>query len=237
MLKTAIILAGGFGTRLQSVVNDVPKPMAPINTQPFLNYQLRYLKQQGIEHIILSTGYLANVIKNYYAHQFEGLSISYAHEAEPLGTGGAIRFAMEQCNQENVLVLNGDSFFDVPILPLYELHLTKKADVTLALREVPNAARYGLIEYDENLRITAFKEKSGVEKKGTINAGIYIIQLLTFLKHTPAQQNFSIEEHFFKTQLNNLYFQGIGFDNYFIDIGIPQDYEQAQHDFKRFTYQ
>ncbi len=236
MLKTAIILAGGFGTRLQSVVNDVPKPMAPINGQPFLNYQLRYLKQQGIQHIILSTGYLADVIKNYYAHQFEGLTISYAHEAEPLGTGGAIRFAMEQCSQENVLVLNGDSFFDIPILPLYELHQSKKAAATLALREVPNAARYGLIEQNENKRITAFHEKSGLETKGIINAGVYVITISNFFAHTPANQNFSIEEHFFKTQLNNLYFQGIGFDNYFIDIGIPNDYKQAQHDFKRFTY-
>jgi D-glycero-alpha-D-manno-heptose 1-phosphate guanylyltransferase len=236
MLKTAVILAGGFGTRLQKVVNDVPKPMAPINKEPFLNYQLRYLKQQGIKKVILSTGYLAHVIKDFYKNSFEGLSVSYAHETEPLGTGGAIRFAMEQCEEEQVVVLNGDSFFDISLKDLFHFHLKQEANVSLALREVANAARYGLIELNQENRITAFREKSGLEMPGLINAGVYILSKSTYFLNTPAGQAFSIEEQFFKTHLSKLRFCGLKQNGYFIDIGIPEDYERAQDDFKRFEH-
>src|ERR1700754_2334388 len=106
MLQTAIILAGGFGTRLQSVVSDLPKPMAPVNGQPFLNYQLRYLKKYGIKNVILSVGYRHDKIKQHYKNDFEGLQVNYAVEAQPLGTGGGIRLAMTECSEPEALVLN-----------------------------------------------------------------------------------------------------------------------------------
>ncbi len=236
MLNTAIILAGGFGTRLQQVVTDVPKPMAPINGIPFLCYQLRYLQKQGIEAVILSTGYLAKVIQTYFKNEWQGLQIQYAEEKTPLGTGGAIRYAMELTNSEHVLVLNGDSFFDVSLSAFTKTHIEKKADVSLALRRVEDAARYGLIEMDSQQRITAFREKSGEAGAGIINGGVYCVNRTVYLQHTPPQLNFSIETEFFKTHLYNLTLLGQVFNGYFIDIGIPSDYQKAQYDFERFAY-
>ncbi|MDI9340436.1 MAG: nucleotidyltransferase family protein [Sediminibacterium sp.] len=236
MPDTAIILAGGFGTRLQKVVSSVPKPMAPVNGQPFLSYLLRYLKQNGIKHIILSTGYLADSITSYFKSEWEGLHIQYAEEKTPLGTGGAIRFAMELTSSPNVLVMNGDSFFDISIDKLRTVHSTQNAQVSMALRHVPDAARYGSIEVNAQNRITAFREKSGNSAPGIINGGVYIIDCQHYLAHTPESGAFSIEEHFFKTHLTTLYFTGLQFDGYFIDIGIPEDYQKAQDDFKRFAY-
>lgn len=97
MLKEAIILAGGFGTRLQAVVSDVPKPMAPINNEPFLNYVFDYLKHYNIKHVVLSTGYLSEKISEYYKGEYKGIKVSYTKEVEPLGTGGGIRLALEKC--------------------------------------------------------------------------------------------------------------------------------------------
>ena len=128
MLKEAIILAGGFGTRLQAVVSDVPKPMAPINNEPFLNYVFDYLLHYKIEHVVLSTGYLADKISDYYKNEYRGIKISYTIEETPLGTGGGIRLAMTKCYTSDVLVLNGDSFFDVNITDHFNNHISKQAD-------------------------------------------------------------------------------------------------------------
>lgn len=236
MPDTAIILAGGFGTRLQKVVSSVPKPMAPVNGQPFLSYLLRYLKHQGIRHIILSTGYLAETITSFFTSEWEGLQIHYAEEKTPLGTGGAIRFAMNLTTSPNVLVLNGDSFFDIPLNQLRTAHNQYNAQVSMALRYVPDAARYGSIEINAQNRITAFLEKSGNSSPGIINGGVYIINCAQYKANTPETGAFSIEEQFFKTHLNTLCFTGLQFNGYFIDIGIPEDYQKAQHDFERFAY-
>ena len=236
MLQTAIILAGGFGTRLQSLVSNLPKPMAPVNGEPFLNYQLNYLKHSGIKNVILSTGYLSEKISDYYGYGFNGMSVSYVHEENPLGTGGGIRLAMEQCKDEAVLTLNGDSFFDVDIKDFYKSHNSHKAQVSLALRKVNDAARYGTIETGSDNRIISFVEKNNIAQPGTINGGVYIVQRDVYLNNTPAKTNFSIEKDFFEKQLNSLAIKGFEFNGYFIDIGIPEDYTKAQHDFKGFTY-
>ncbi len=234
MVETAIILAGGFGTRLQSVVKDVPKPMAPINGKPFLDYQLHYLKHYGVKKVVFSLGYLANKIQDWYKYTFNGIELVYVVEETALGTGGAIRLAMEHCNEEEVLVLNGDSFFDIDLNAFYKLHCSHSSQVSLALRLVDNASRYGTIELNAQ-RIISFKEKNNLEKKGIINAGIYILNRKLYLNKTNAS-NFSIEKNFFEIQLNTLSIHGFEFSGYFIDIGIPEDYAKAQHDFKEFTY-
>jgi D-glycero-alpha-D-manno-heptose 1-phosphate guanylyltransferase len=236
MLQTAIILAGGYGTRLQSVVSDVPKPMAPVNNEPFLNYQLRYLKHFGIQNIILSVGYLSEKIMQYYGPSFEGMGITYVTEESPLGTGGGIRLAMEDTADETVLTLNGDSFFDVDLHEFYALHNTGAANMSLALRQVDNAARYGTIVCGNEQRIISFREKDGVEQPGLINGGVYLLNRQLYLNNTPAAKNFSIEKDFFETQLTQLIIKGFEFPGYFIDIGIPEDYTKAQHDLKGFTY-
>lgn len=236
MLTEAIILAGGFGTRLQKVVNDVPKPMAPINRIPFLNYVFDYLKHYKIQHVVLSTGYLSEKIVEYYKDEFKGIKISYAKEETPLGTGGGIRNAMTKCKTDDVLVLNGDSFFDVDIKTHYRYHIFKQADCTLALRKVDNAARYGTIKLGRLNRISAFKEKDNVEKEGLINGGVYILNREVYLNKTDADSTFSIEKDFYEKRLNELNIFGFEYNGYFIDIGIPEDYKKAQDDFKGFKY-
>jgi len=236
LLKEAIILAGGFGTRLQSVVNDVPKPMAPINKIPFLNYVFDYLKYYQIEHVVLSTGYLAEKIVEFYKDEFNGIKISYAKEKSPLGTGGGIRNAMTKCSTSDVLVLNGDSFFDVNIKTHYRHHIFKQADCTLALRKVDNAARYGTIELGRLDRISAFKEKDNKEVPGLINGGVYILNREVYLNKTDAEAVFSIEKDFYEKRLKELDIFGFEYNGYFIDIGIPEDYKKAQDDFKGFKY-
>ncbi len=236
MLNTAIILAGGFGTRLQSVVTDVPKPMAPINNLPFLNYQFNYLKHFGIQKVILSVGYLSEKITEFYKNNFNGMDIDYSIEDDPMGTGGGIRLAMEKCKSKSVLVLNGDSFFDINLNSFFHQHHTYKSDCSLSLRRVENAARYGTIKLGNYGVISSFKEKDGQEKQGLINAGVYMLNKSLFLDKTPANQNFSIEKDFFEKKINESTIYGFEFDGYFIDIGIPEDYLKAQHDFKDFKY-
>ena len=234
MTDTAIILAGGFGTRLQTVISNLPKPMAPVDGEPFLNYQLRYLKNFGIGRVILSVGYLAEKIRDYYQASFEGIAISYVMETEPLGTGGGIRLAMELCQDEQAVVLNGDSFFEVDLGLFWEMHRAQSSLISLALRRVENAGRYGTIETNAEQRIVSFREKSSRNEPGTINGGVYILSKELFLKQTRPGTVFSIEKDFFEKQLKTLPMKGFEFNGYFIDIGIPEDYLKAQDDFKRF---
>ncbi|MES2761253.1 MAG: nucleotidyltransferase family protein [Bacteroidota bacterium] len=236
MLKEAIILAGGFGTRLQAVVNDVPKPMAPVNNEPFLNYVFDYLRYYQIEHVVLSTGYLAETISEYYKNEYKGIKISYTKEETPLGTGGGIRLAMTKCVTNDVLVLNGDSFFDVDISMHYKNHISKRSDCTLALRKVDNAARYGTIVLGDLNVIETFKEKDNVERFGLINGGVYILNRELYLSKTEENSPFSIEKDFYEKRVDELNIFGFQYEGYFIDIGIPEDYKQAQTDFKDFKY-
>ena len=236
MLTEAIILAGGFGTRLQSVVSDVPKPMAPINNEPFLNYVFDYLKHFQIKHVVLSTGYLSEKISDYYKDEYQGIKISYTKEMEPLGTGGGIRLAMTKCTTSDVLVLNGDSFFDVNLNDYQHQHQLAKSNCSLALRKVSNSARYGTIALNDSLIINAFKEKDSIEQEGLINGGVYILNRQVFLTNTIDNGPFSIEKDFFEKNINHLTMFGFEYQGYLIDIGIPEDYKKAQDDFKGFTY-
>lgn len=235
-MTEAIILAGGFGTRLQTVVNDVPKPMAPVNGRPFLDYIFLYLKHYGITHVVLSTGYLAHKVSDRYKTEFEGIRVSYAVEQTPLGTGGGIRLAMEKCSTQHILVLNGDSFFDVNLDTYSAQHRGFGCDVALALRKVDNASRYGTIIQGNDQRIATFQEKDSVEKPGLINGGVYLLNKEIFLLSTPESKAFSIEKDFFETRLSDIMICGFEHEGYFIDIGIPEDYGRAQEDFKQFRY-
>jgi D-glycero-alpha-D-manno-heptose 1-phosphate guanylyltransferase len=236
LLKEAIILAGGFGTRLQAVVSDVPKPMAPINNEPFLNYVFDYLLHYKIEHVVLSTGYLADKISDCYKNEYRGIKISYTKEETPLGTGGGIRLAMTKCYTSDVLVLNGDSFFDVNITDHFNNHISKQADCSLALRKVFNASRYGTILLGIGNAIETFKEKNNIEQTGLINGGVYILNRKLYLSKTNEAVPFSIEKDFYESRINELHIFGFEYDGYFIDIGIPEDYNKAQTDFKNFKY-
>jgi D-glycero-alpha-D-manno-heptose 1-phosphate guanylyltransferase len=236
MVKEAIILAGGFGTRLKSVVNDLPKPMAPVNGKPFLDYLLDYVVHAGIRKVVLSTGYLAEKIEDRYSDKdWKKAELFFSHENEPLGTGGAIALAMQHCEDKEVLVLNGDSFFDVKLRDLNAQHSASQATHTLALRRIENASRYGAVELDEN-RIVSFKEKSNAAQPGLINGGIYILNTDAFLISTQGMGTFSIEKDFFEKELQRQMICGFEHKGKFIDIGTPEDYKRAQHEFKHFKY-
>ncbi len=222
----AIVLAGGLGTRLQSVVSDVPKPMASIEDKPFLEYILKYLKKNDISRVILSVGYKWEIIKEYFGDSFDGIELIYSVEDEPLGTGGAIKKAISKVTSNEVYIINGDTFFNVN---LNKLELVNDSKLMLSLKNMQDFDRYGCVESDENNLVTKFTEKS-YRKVGNINGGIYLASKDIFDDFDLATV-FSFEE-FMENNLQKLNISSMVFDNYFIDIGIPQDYEKAQKEIK-----
>lgn len=236
MIKEAIILAGGFGTRLQSVVADRPKPMALVCDKPFLHYLFQYLKHYKIQKVILSVGHKAEMIQEYFGEKYDEIIIDYAVEKEPMGTGGGIRMAMEKCNEKEVLVLNGDSFFDINLISFYNFYINQQSDVALAVRHIEDSSRYGTIQLNDSNRINLFTEKTGKAIPGIISAGIYIINRKLYLNHTSINKNFSIEKDFFEPNVNFYNLHAYLSEGYFIDIGIPEDYAKAQQDFTKFRY-
>jgi D-glycero-alpha-D-manno-heptose 1-phosphate guanylyltransferase len=235
MIKEAIILAGGLGTRLNTVVKDIPKALAPVNGKPFMDYQLDYLQVFGIEKVILSVGYLHAKIINHYGDKYDDIAIEYAIENEPLGTGGGLKLAMEKAEDPVVFVLNGDTFFHIDYMKLLNAHRSKESKFTIVLREVDDVSRYGCIERDENRRITGFWEKNKKSGPGFINGGVYVVNKRFFmLQGLP--DKFSLEIDFFEKIYKTEKIYGILCRRYFLDIGIPEDYAKAQDDFKEFTY-
>ncbi|MCQ2960476.1 MAG: nucleotidyltransferase family protein [Bacteroidales bacterium] len=225
--KEAIVLAGGFGTRLQSVVNDVPKPMAPIKGKPFLTYLLDYLKDFGFTHIVLSTGYLHEKIESYFGTAYNGMKISYAYEESPLGTGGGILNALQKCQTENVVVLNGDTLFQVDYYALEQLFSQKDTLLAIILRAVEDTSRYGRVSIAEDGRIIGFVEKQNASGKGSINGGIYMLNKQLFADFSVGQK-FSFEKDIMEKLYSSSSFYAYVSDGYFIDIGVPEDYKRAQ---------
>lgn len=212
----AIVLAGGLGTRLRSVVQDLPKPMAPINGKPFLAFVLEYLKKQGIKEVILAVSYKYEVIQEYFKDEFLGIKIKYSIEKEPLGTGGAIKEALKFIKNE-VYVLNGDTFFDIDLSKL-KLNGSK---ICLALKQMNDFDRYGTVNVDGQGFVISFEEKI-FKTQGLINGGIYLLTKDIF-NEFDLEKKFSFEE-FLQENYKKLKARAKIFDDYFIDIGIPQDY-------------
>lgn len=228
--KQAIILAGGFGTRLQSVVKDLPKPMAPVNGRPFLTYVLDYLIEYGYTKVVLSVGYLHEKIEEYFGEQYKTIQISYAVELEPLGTGGGIAFALQQCSTDNVLILNGDTLFKADLNRLQEFHEQHQSALSIILRQVPDTSRYGSVQTDDNQQIVSFTEKNNSRGEGLINGGIYLINK-GLINKLSLPQKFSFEKDLMEKYVQTIPFYAIKSDGYFIDIGIPEDYARAQVEF------
>ena len=230
MENEAIILAGGFGTRLKGIIDDKPKPMAPVNGRPFLEYLLYYLDNQGITHAILSVGYKSETISGYFGNKFKSILIDYAHETEPLGTGGGILNALNYSKSSSIYILNGDTLFNIDLKKLYNIHQSRRSELTIALRKMEDGSRYGSVEIDDENRIKAFTEKKEGLTNILINGGVYLLNKATFLEQSfPAR--FSFEKEFLEAGYLNGHFYGIEFNDYFIDIGIPETYSQAQTDF------
>lgn len=235
MIKEVVILAGGLGTRLAETVPGLPKAMAPINGRPFLEYVLDYLELYGVKKVILATGYLHKAIDAHFGNKYKYINLTYSHEEEPLGTGGAILQAMNLVEGKMAIVMNGDTMFRVNLGKLYDFQLIKNSNLTLVVREVKDALRYGTVEFDETGRVTAFREKGEKGGPAFINGGVYVIRK-DFLLSFDLPRKFSIERDFFeKIYLDHPIYAHRCYQ-YFLDIGIPEDYERAQKDFRTFEF-
>jgi D-glycero-alpha-D-manno-heptose 1-phosphate guanylyltransferase len=227
-MKEVVILAGGLGTRLKSAVPDLPKCMADVNGKPFLDYVIQFALDQGVEHFIFSLGYKSEIIIAHLELCWPSLHYEYCVESIPLGTGGGISLAASLVQGEDFFVLNGDTIFLVSLTKLAAIHIAVDSLVTIAVKPMANFDRYGTVVLEENL-VTAFQEKRPCEK-GLINGGVYIIN-----KNMLLQQNMPEKYSFEKEILERLVHQkmisaGI-FEDYFIDIGIPDDYKKAMVEF------
>ena len=225
MPADAIILAGGMGTRLKSVISDIPKPMAPVANKPFLTYILNQLCSFDITEVKLSVGYKHEVVESYFGTKYKHLNLEYIVEKEPLGTGGGIRLAAEACSADTLLICNGDTYFDVDIDKFVNEHNTNKNGMTIALKHMDMVNRYGMVELDQS-EIIGFSEKSETLKSGWINGGIYALDKELFLNKTQAER-FSMEVDFMEKMVGQIKLEGFKSDGYFIDIGIPDDYHKA----------
>ncbi|MDQ3682723.1 MAG: sugar phosphate nucleotidyltransferase, partial [Bacteroidota bacterium] len=227
----AIILAGGLGTRLRETVPDLPKCIALVADRPFLSFVIDALRMQGINKFVFALGYKADVILQYLATAYPTLNYSSVIESEPLGTGGAIQFAIKKILGHNVLVANGDTLFKINLASISQLHFQNNAECTLALKTMQNFDRYGVVEMNELAQIISFKEKQ-FYKEGLINAGIYLLNKEKFLAR-PLLLKFSFEKDYMEKYCIEKKFFGSIQNGYFIDIGVPADYQQAQIDLKK----
>lgn len=227
-MMEAIILAGGRGTRLRAVLSELPKPMAPINGRPFLEYVLASLKDGGINRVVMSVGYKHEAIVDHFGKAFDGLELEYVIENEPLGTGGAIKAALVRCNSDYVFVINGDTYFDVDYRQMYLRATETKTDIVMAVRELEDFDRYGRLEISGG-KVVGFHEKIFCAK-GFINGGIYCVRKC--LLDDVRDKVFSFERDFLERDGADITaFESRG---YFIDIGVPEDYLRAQCEFNNF---
>ncbi len=227
-ISECIILAGGLGTRLRSVVADVPKCMAPVHGKPFLAYIIAYLQSYNIQRFIFSLGYKHEVITKYLALHFPRLHAELVVEEEPLGTGGAIRLSCEKATTNQVIIANGDTLFKADVAMLGNTHLASGADCTLALKPMQDFDRYGVVTLNKDETIKSFKEKQ-FYKEGYINGGLYALNVQSFLKEN-LPGTFSFEKDYLEAYYSKRKFVGSVQDSYFIDIGIPEDYKRAQRE-------
>lgn len=227
----AIVLAGGLGTRLASRLRGLPKPMAAVAGRPFLEILLTQLRRSGCTRALLSVGHQHTVIQDHFGAAFGGMAIDYAIESVPLGTGGAIRLALAQAREESVLVVNGDTFLDADYAAMMRFHAAENAAVTLAVVRRDDVSRYGEVRL-EGQRVVGFEEK-GNSGSGFISAGSYVMARdIAWPRALP--EKFSIERDFFVPEVARLRPAAFVVDGYFLDIGIPEDYDRAQSELAHF---
>jgi len=220
-----VILAGGLGTRLGKITETIPKPMVPVADKPFLQFLLDYLIKQGISEVILCVSYKWELIESFFGTSYKGLDISYSVEEDRLGTGGALKKVFEEFQLESAIILNGDTIFFAD-LALFKLqHDRNESLISIGVKPVDDTGRYGSLNID-NDRIVSFKEKGGVGP-GYINAGIYLIDVKLF-KAFDLPDVFSLEIDLIMPNINKISPLAVIFDTYFLDIGVPLDYERAQ---------
>lgn len=217
-----IILAGGMGTRLKSVIHDMPKPMAPVGDKPFLEYLLQQLLRWDLREIILSVGYKRDIINAYFGNgERWGVRISYAEEDMPLGTGGAIRDAARFITGDSFIVMNGDSYLDLDFNAFRTFHREKHSALSLAMVALNDTARYGRLDIGTDCRIARFLEKQG-NTSGYVNSGIYLLNT-DVLSWLPSEGPASFEKDLL-IHCQEICMYGMPHCGFFVDIGIPEDY-------------
>lgn len=233
----ALILAGGKGTRLRPLTVYTPKPIVPVLNKPFLLYQIEILRRAGIKDITLSLSYQPDKIEQMLGDGSEyGVNLRFITEPSPMGTGGAYKFAADAI-RETTVVFNGDILTDLNIAEVLQMHIAKKAEATITLVPVEDPSAYGLVETEPNGKVLRFREKPKPEElaeltTNTINAGIYVLEP-SILDLIPKGENHSFEYNVFPDILANEkpFYAFIMQNNYWRDLGTPESYLQAHHDF------
>lgn len=223
----AVLLVGGLGTRLRPVLPSTPKPLARIGNVSFLELLVLQLRSQGIRRMVMCTGHLADQVEQEFGDGRKwGAAIEYSKEPRPLGTAGAVKFAERHLKQDSdFLVMNGDSFLELDLRQLIRFHREHGGLISMAVREVPDAARYGTVHVDANHRIVGFSEKTGAQVPGLINGGVYVFNR-AILEQMP-QGSASLEKDIFP-RLRESGAYALEQHGMFIDIGTPEDYARAQ---------
>ncbi len=230
----AIVLAGGMGRHIKSDMGDIPKPMAIVNARPFVEFVLLYLKDNGIDDIIISCGYLRSVIESYFGNGADwGLKISYTNEDFLRGTGGSVKLAEDLIHSEHFLVVNGDTFHDLPIYDLVEFHVQHEAMVTMALKESDTPERFGAVELLSNKQISRFLQKGSKEVSNLVNTGIYVFDKKT-LNFIQPNEYISLETDIFPLLTKLGQFYGYVCEGPFLDIEQPESYKIIKEKLKTF---
>ncbi|HWB93196.1 MAG TPA: nucleotidyltransferase family protein [Puia sp.] len=225
-IREAIILAGGLGTRLRSEVPDLPKCMAPVDGRPFIGYITEYFRRAGIQRFIFALGYKSAAFDAFFQEYFPAGDYAISLEKSPLGTGGAIRQACTIAREKDVLILNGDTFFRIDLEALSTFHAAHAADCTLCLKPMQEFDRFGVVELTQEQRVVHFREKQ-YYPQGLINGGVYALNRERFLRED-LPPVFSFEKDYLEKMLDSRRIYGLVQDDYFIDIGVPDDYRRVQ---------
>lgn len=223
---TALILVGGAGTRLRSIVADRPKPLAEVAGKPFLAYVLDFLERGGIRRVVLCTGYRGEQIAATFGERYGTLELLYSWEREPRGTGGALASALPMTPGEVILALNGDSLCEGDLNALWQTHRQRNADATLLLTRVEDASAFGTVQVAPNGRVLEFLEKSGVVAPAWVNAGVYVLSRF-LLESVPSKGVVSIERDLFPLWVERRIY-GFQTNAPLYDIGTPESYRRVQ---------
>ena len=221
----AVILCGGMGSRLRSVVNDRPKPMAEINDRPFLDILIDSFAEFGLRRFVLCAGYMSDIIRDYYSSSTGSRQFVISDEHKPLGTAGAIRNAAEHIRSDTFLVANGDSFCSVDLGAFYDFHSARNAFMSMVVTETQNTGDCGLVSLDDLQRIVGFEEKNQQSRSRYINAGIYLLQKGA-LSLIPGNTSFSLERDLFPSLINRDSYAFVTGGRLF-DIGTPARFASA----------
>ena len=225
-----LIMAGGYGKRLKPIISSVPKPMASINGKPFLELILNKLNKFSFERVHLSVGFMHEKIINYFGNKFKNIQINYIIEKTPLGTGGAIKLALDRCIEDHVYILNGDSFLDINYFEIEENWLRVREPI-IVVKHLNNTSRYGCVHLEGN-KVLEFKEKKSA-LSGFINSGLYVLPK-KIKDHFADSEAFSFEKEFLNKNISILNFNAFIFEGMFIDIGIPSAYKESQKLLKKY---